>query len=246
MSGIRVGEAAARTGWSPRMLRYLERAGLVRPARSPAGYRLYGIGELNRLRSLRELRRRFAVELTDLAFAVQVAQGDFAFGGRLDMGWTAGYLLITLAALLPSDISDEPSARPAVSDPRGVILVFVVILAAGVVQVVWGDQFQGPTALLWLGLVWTWAAFGEEIGYRGYLLTRAADLGGRSRAAYWAGVLVVSILFGYGHYYKGMAGVMGYAAVSDLAHDMEALLAGARASSELLRTGAGRLTAAFR
>ena len=72
MDGFTVGEAAARTGWSPRMLRYLERAGLVRPARSAAGYRLYGIGELNRLRSLRELRRRFAVELTDLAFAARL------------------------------------------------------------------------------------------------------------------------------------------------------------------------------
>jgi MerR family transcriptional regulator, copper efflux regulator len=56
------------------MLRYLERAGLVLPARSAAGYRLYGIGELNRLRSLRELRLRFAVELTDLAFAARLRQ----------------------------------------------------------------------------------------------------------------------------------------------------------------------------
>jgi DNA-binding transcriptional MerR regulator len=56
------------------MLRYLERAGLVLPARSAAGYRLYGIGELNRLSSLRELRLRFAVELTDLAFAARLRQ----------------------------------------------------------------------------------------------------------------------------------------------------------------------------
>ena len=63
-------------------------------------------------------------------------------------------------------------------------------------------------ALRWLLLVWTFAAFGEEIGYRGYLLTRAADVGGRSRAAYWAGVLVVAVLFGYGHYYKGPSGIV--------------------------------------
>jgi membrane protease YdiL (CAAX protease family) len=63
-------------------------------------------------------------------------------------------------------------------------------------------------ALRWLFIVWTFAAFGEEIGYRGYLLTRAADVGGRSRAAYWAGVLVVSVLFGYGHYYKGPSGIV--------------------------------------
>jgi hypothetical protein len=35
-------------------------------------------------------------------------------------------------------------------------------------------------ALLSLGIIWTFAAFGEELGYRGYLLTRAADLGNRT------------------------------------------------------------------
>jgi MerR family transcriptional regulator, copper efflux regulator len=69
---LTVGEAAGRTGWSPRMLRYLERAGLVVPRRSGAGYRLYGLLELNQLRSLRELRRRYEVELTDVAFAARL------------------------------------------------------------------------------------------------------------------------------------------------------------------------------
>ena len=63
-------------------------------------------------------------------------------------------------------------------------------------------------ALLALLIVWAFAAFGEEIAYRGYLLTRAADLGKRSTAAYWVGVEVVSVLFGYGHYYKGPAGIL--------------------------------------
>jgi membrane protease YdiL (CAAX protease family) len=63
-------------------------------------------------------------------------------------------------------------------------------------------------ALAALAFVWTFAAFGEEIAYRGYLLTRAADLGGRSKSAYWLGLLYVSVLFGYGHYYKGPAGIL--------------------------------------
>jgi membrane protease YdiL (CAAX protease family) len=63
-------------------------------------------------------------------------------------------------------------------------------------------------ALLALLLVWTFAALGEEIAYRGYLLTRAADIGRRSAAAYWIGIVLVSILFGYGHYYKGASGVI--------------------------------------
>jgi hypothetical protein len=63
-------------------------------------------------------------------------------------------------------------------------------------------------ALRWLLIVWTFAAFGEEIGYRGYLLNRAADVGGRSKAAYWTGVVVVAVLFGFGHYYKGPSGIV--------------------------------------
>jgi DNA-binding transcriptional MerR regulator len=54
------------------MLRYLERAGLVSPRRTTAGYRRYGLLELNQLRSLRELRRRFDVELTDIVFAARL------------------------------------------------------------------------------------------------------------------------------------------------------------------------------
>src|SRR4029077_4042642 len=70
MESLTVGQAAARTGWSPRMLRYLERAGLVVPSRSASGYRQYGLLELNQLRSLNDLRRRFGVSIDALAFTV--------------------------------------------------------------------------------------------------------------------------------------------------------------------------------
>jgi MerR family copper efflux transcriptional regulator len=72
MDGLSVGRAAAHSGWSARMLRYLEHAGLVVPARSASGYRLYGIRELNQLRGLADLRRRFAVELDEVAFALRL------------------------------------------------------------------------------------------------------------------------------------------------------------------------------
>jgi MerR family transcriptional regulator, copper efflux regulator len=68
MQALTIGEAAAETGWSARMLRYLESVGLVVPARTRGGYRSYGLRELNQLRALRDLRERFSVELGDLAF----------------------------------------------------------------------------------------------------------------------------------------------------------------------------------
>ena len=72
MDDLTVGQAAARTGWSPRMLRYLETAGLVAPRRAASGYRLYGLRELNQLRSLRNLRTRFKLEISDMAFAARL------------------------------------------------------------------------------------------------------------------------------------------------------------------------------
>ena len=67
-----MGNAAAATGWSARMLRYLELTGLVVPKRTAKGYRLYGLRELNVLRSLHELRCAFGVELSDIAFAARL------------------------------------------------------------------------------------------------------------------------------------------------------------------------------
>jgi MerR family copper efflux transcriptional regulator len=88
MDGAHVSEAAARTGWSPRMLRYLERVGLVIPARTPSGYRRYGLRELNQLRSLTELRRRFQVDLAEVAFAARLRREPEL--RRAVDGWLAG------------------------------------------------------------------------------------------------------------------------------------------------------------
>src|SRR3954466_14381735 len=75
MDALTIHEAAATTGWSPRMLRYVERVGLVEPARSAAGYRLYGPAELQRLRTLRELLDEHDIGLSDLTFALRLRQG---------------------------------------------------------------------------------------------------------------------------------------------------------------------------
>lgn len=94
MAETHVSEAAARTGWSPRMLRYLESLGLVVPARSRAGYRRYGLRELNQLASLAELRRRFTIDLGDIAFAARLRREpelrravDAWLAGADDLAW---------------------------------------------------------------------------------------------------------------------------------------------------------------
>ncbi len=69
MDALTIHEAAETTGWSPRMLRYIERVGLIEPQRSGSGYRLYGPAELQRLRTLRELLADHGLALSDIAFA---------------------------------------------------------------------------------------------------------------------------------------------------------------------------------
>jgi MerR family copper efflux transcriptional regulator len=69
MQALTIQVAAATTGWSARMLRYLERVGLLEPKRSPGGYRIFGAAELQRLRTLRELLGQHEIGLSDVAFA---------------------------------------------------------------------------------------------------------------------------------------------------------------------------------
>ena len=69
MDGLTINEASETTGWSSRMLRYIEREGLIAPRRSPSGYRLYGAEELQRLRTLRELLSQHDLSLGDVGFA---------------------------------------------------------------------------------------------------------------------------------------------------------------------------------
>ena len=64
------------------------------------------------------------------------------------------------------------------------------------------------TALIFLGLVWPLAAFGEEMVYRGYLMNRVADLFNRGRGAWLLSLILVHAVFGLAHAYQGITGVI--------------------------------------
>src|SRR3954471_12779352 len=96
MDALTIHEAAATTGWSPRMLRYVARVRLVAPSRSGAGYRLYGAAELQRLRTLRELLEEHELGLSDLAFAQRLRR-DPQLSAACD-AWLAAH------AALPADL----------------------------------------------------------------------------------------------------------------------------------------------
>jgi membrane protease YdiL (CAAX protease family) len=62
--------------------------------------------------------------------------------------------------------------------------------------------------LLALAIVWTFAALGEEIGYRAYLMTRFGEMAGGGGWGKALSLIAASVLFGFGHFYKGPAGII--------------------------------------
>lgn len=79
----------------------------------------------------------------------------------------------------------------------------------------WGDVAGSLSHyLLWLGIVWTAAAFGEEMFFRGYLITRLRQLLSGVRLGSVFAVVIPALIFGYGHlYYQGWRGAVVTAAI---------------------------------
>jgi adenosylhomocysteinase len=68
MQTMTIQQAAEATGWSQRMLRYLEQAGLVAALRTPGGHRHYGPRQIERLQGLRDLLAEHGLTIADIAF----------------------------------------------------------------------------------------------------------------------------------------------------------------------------------
>ena len=162
---------------------------------------------------------------------------EFCFGAFIVIGHNVFHIVpnevivLSVLGLISVRLRDGSWSSMGLKRPgswRRILLIALVaaalriLLGQLVIEPVTGFFWPKPTApalaneitgnvkiaLFALLLVWAFAAFGEEIAYRGYLLTRAADIGKRSTAAYWIGIVLVSVLFGYGHYYKGASGVI--------------------------------------
>lgn len=71
-------------------------------------------------------------------------------------------------------------------------------------------DLEGNVGLLagLLLLSWTLAAFGEELAYRGWLLTRVREALGTGRLSFVGAVVVSSVLFGIAHSEQGVIGVV--------------------------------------
>lgn len=162
---------------------------------------------------------------------------EFVFGAFIVIGHNIFHvvpnevIILSILGLISIRLRDGSWSAMGFIRPASWARIFLIAVTAAALRILVGEFLVEPlTGFFWpkpnapelaneitgnikialfaLLLVWTFAAFGEEIAYRGYLLTRAADIGRRSVAAYWIGVVLVSILFGYGHYYKGPSGII--------------------------------------
>jgi len=109
-SNLRIGELSRRSGVSPELLRAWERRyGLLRPARSPGGLRLYSPGDLERVRRMQDHMAQglAAREAAALAARAEVAgERAAAFDPRSARAALAGVM----------DGFDEPGAQTVIDD----------------------------------------------------------------------------------------------------------------------------------
>lgn len=112
-------------------------------------------------------------------------------------------------------------AKAALASLAVVILAVVAFAASGaLVQSLWEPTvaadmsrytfLEGNLGMLLLTLAGAYivSSMGEEIIYRGFLMTRVAEFGGGGKAAWCAALVVGAVIFGLAHYAWGPVGMV--------------------------------------
>jgi len=107
------------------------------------------------------------------------------------------------------------AVAPILLISKALDLTFMTQIPAGVEER-WGDIAGSlPHYLLWMGIVWISAAFGEEMFFRGFLITRLQTAFAGLPMASVLAVLLPALLFGYAHmYYQGLRGLIVTGAIA--------------------------------
>lgn len=138
--------------------------------------------------------------------------------------------ILALAALVSVRLREADWTALGFGRPRSWLRVVLVAVGAAILRLVVSDPIEAtltpifgapstsaivtssPHDLRWLvstlAIVWTFAAFGEEIAYRGYLTLRGSDALGGSTGAWITATVMAAVLFGIGHFYKGPVGMI--------------------------------------
>ena len=161
---------------------------------------------------------------------------EFALAAAVVLGHNVWHVLpnevpiLALAGIVSVRVRERGWSALGFRRPASWLRVVLIACAAAAFRIIISDPLEAALTQFWpapaapsllapeshdlqwlvatLALVWTFAAFGEEIAYRGYLTLRCADVLGGSRLAWLAATMVAALLFGFGHYYKGPVGVI--------------------------------------
>lgn len=183
------------------------------------------------------LGRLWGQPLAGKTLSRPLSAAEFALGAAIVLGHNVGRVvpnevpILFVLGLISVRVREGGWQAIGLARPKSWRTVILLAIGAAAVRLVLGEMVIDPltsrfwppaampggaeriahdpaAALAGLLLVWTFAAVGEEVVYRGYLTKRAADLGGGGRLAWIAATLAASVLFGFGHFYKGPAGIV--------------------------------------
>ncbi len=189
-------------------------------------------------RTLRNKGAQFSFELVVLTGVFLIATAILAFAVYPLLGYSAdapmpfrsialAMTIIVLVSAHGDGLASLGIARPRRIWLVGLIVVLFIALKLFVQQPVvdwirtlWAvppsdtsffDHIYGNFGAYigWLVIAWTAGGFAEEIIFRGYLMTRVADLAGNTMLAWIFAILFQAAIFGLGHWYQGPGGMIG-------------------------------------
>lgn len=143
------------------------------------------------------------------ALAVATWRLRLARSGWVDLGLRRGMSLPRVLAWAVAAYLCAMLANIAIVIPLGRLLDWPP-LAVGALGELEGQPLRLAALLV---IAWTTAAFGEEMLFRGFLMTRLERLLGAHRAAIAGAVVLQGLIFGVGHFYLGVRGAATAAVV---------------------------------
>lgn len=172
----------------------------------------------------RKRRAVFELLTVSAAFWVVMFQDWIAFNGPLAVILAAVIITVSLAR------RGETWRSLGLKWPTGLkgtgagalltLLIFLsvmieTVIAQPVIGALFGayeqtvpDVSTVQNYLIMMALAWSTAAIGEELVFRGFMMTRLVDLFGESWIAKAAAALIPAIIFGAAHAYQGLPGMV--------------------------------------
>jgi membrane protease YdiL (CAAX protease family) len=170
--------------------------------------------------------RSAGLAAAELAFIVALAVADFY--GKVPLSRTPfllllGWVSLRLRGLRWRDVGFRRPPHWPRALASGAVAGIALELFSTFVSVPFWSQLTGRPpdladfrpmvgnlrlVLAFLLPMWLLAAFGEELAFRGYLMSRVAGFLRDTRSAWPSSLLLASVYFGWGHDMQGVTGVL--------------------------------------